>query len=113
MEVRLNLERPPEAQLRTAKRLRLAFDKVTLSSDSVPKLDNSLLDSPASLHSRPAHRTDTDPDPSTTPSHRTCKWIAGEIAQCTQMRDEEWVVLYVTSIALPFHSNNFLLIHSP
>jgi E3 ubiquitin-protein ligase RNF14 len=38
---------------------------------------------------------------------------AGEIAQCAQMRDEEWDVLYVTSIALPFHNSNFLLIHSP
>ena len=27
---------------------------------------------------------------------------AGEIAQCVQMRDEEWDVLYVTSIAFSF-----------
>jgi hypothetical protein len=33
---------------------------------------------------------------------------AGEIAQCAQMRDEEWDVLYVTSIASSLHSNNFL-----
>ena len=36
-----------------------------------------------------------------------------EIAQCAQMRDEEWDVLYVTSTAFSLHDNNFLLIHSP
>jgi len=29
---------------------------------------------------------------------------AGEIAQCPQMRDEEWVVFYVTGMALPLNS---------
>lgn len=38
---------------------------------------------------------------------------AGELVRCAQMRDEEWDVLHVISIALPFHSYNFLLIHSP
>lgn len=38
---------------------------------------------------------------------------AGELDRCAQMREEEWDVLHVISIALPFHSYNFLLIHSP
>ena len=38
---------------------------------------------------------------------------AGELARCAEMRDEEWDVLHVISIALPFHNYNFLLIHSP
>jgi len=31
---------------------------------------------------------------------------AGEIAQCAQMRDEEWDILYVNSIALSLHKND-------
>jgi len=38
---------------------------------------------------------------------------AGEITQCTQMRDGEWDDLYVTSIALSLYTSNLLLIHSP